>query len=737
METKSAFHPSNFMLIPTASCQASCVYCFGPNRGDSMSRDIVDKTLEFMARIAPREGHVHVTFHGGEPLLAGIDYYEYILPRLTHLFGKRLRLSMQTNLLALDEQMAEIIRSWNIRVGTSADGDEALCDAQRGKGYAAANERGRALLKQKGVGVDRICTLTHQSANEASRVFRYYAGESPLTGQPYSLHGAVQPLERPKSDTAVTAADMEHILLDTLELYRRNPEQTRVSSLDSMAKGCFLNAGQLCTFSECLGAFAAIAPDGEVYSCQRFCGFKQFSLGNVEDARTEETILQSPAFQMLYSKQENAKKACDNCNHFSYCHGGCLYNMFASQSEKDPYCEAYRAVFDLISRDMAREMGGLLCKLIVPENAPLLQMAGDQPHAYDVVKNKQRLRQIMSWGKYPYGVNQSLTRYKENRVSTLNKLYLHVTFDCPLQCDHCYAAAGSGMPEMPANEALSLVCEAQRALFSAVVITGGEPLIHSELDLLLEGLRVLDRKGMRLILRTSLGFPVEDNRLRAVCEAFPEIVVSIDGDEASHDRRRGKGRYAQTVVNLERIRDLGLIDRVGICATLPSIQRDGHEGQAVRALCTRLGIVNIRFRPVLPLGRAVDATPDEDFSCMDESDATHSIQPHFSCGLGQNLYVEPDGGTYPCYAWCGKDHYLGNVIRDGLRTILDGTAFHDLSHHDVDTNEQCKSCDVRYLCGGVCKAWAQNKKDIDGGGIDCLKRKEHFMRILVEMDQEG
>ncbi len=59
-------------------------------------------------------------------------------------------------------------------------------------------------------------------------------------------------------------------------------------------------------------------------------------------------------------------------------------------------------------------------------------------------------------------------------------------------------------------------------------------------------------------------------------------------------------------------------------------------------------------------------------------------------------------------------------------TILDGTAFHDLSHHDVDTNDLCKSCDVRYLCGGVCKAWAQNKKDIDGGGIDCGARRAAF-----------
>ncbi len=105
-----SFRPNNFMLIPTAACQASCAYCFGPNRGETMSVGIADQALAFMARIAPAEGSVHVTFHGGEPLLAGAEYYEYILPRLTELFGRRLRLSMQTNLLAIDERMASLIR---------------------------------------------------------------------------------------------------------------------------------------------------------------------------------------------------------------------------------------------------------------------------------------------------------------------------------------------------------------------------------------------------------------------------------------------------------------------------------------------------------------------------------------------------------------------------------------------------------------------------------------------------
>ncbi len=62
MGTISAFCPSNFMLVPTAACQASCTYCFGPNRGETMTREVADKALDFMERIAPEEGNVALHF---------------------------------------------------------------------------------------------------------------------------------------------------------------------------------------------------------------------------------------------------------------------------------------------------------------------------------------------------------------------------------------------------------------------------------------------------------------------------------------------------------------------------------------------------------------------------------------------------------------------------------------------------------------------------------------------------
>lgn len=75
----------------------------------------------------------------------------------------------------------------------------------------------------------------------------------------------------------------------------------------------------------------------------------------------------------------------------------------------------------------------------------------------------------------------------------------------------------------------------------------------------------------------------------------------------------------------------------------------------------------------------------------------HSVA---GCGLGQNPYVEPSGDSFPCYAYHRQHSLIDNVIEKGLQAVLESETFRDLRHHDVDTNPRCRSCDVRYLCGG-------------------------------------
>ena len=724
----TSFRPDNFMLLPTMACQAACTYCFARKSGRIMDRETALSALDFIARLAPSGKDFHLTFHGGEPLLAGEDFYRWILPQIVSRFGRRVHLAVQSNLWALTDSLAELFARYRVAVGTSLDGPEDMCDSQRGKGYYAKTSAGVALLRKHGIMAAPICTFASQNAGRSAEVFQ-------KSDRPYAIHGAVSTLDGPDaagSNGALSVEQMTAVLLESYEAYRADPAHGRITTIDALAKGYYDGKGTTCTFFRCLGTFAAIDPKGDVYACQRFCGLEEYVLGNVRDGLSEQQILSSPAYRQLQEAEDRKKDACGGCMHWEYCMGGCLYSALTAGTPKDPYCEAYRAAFDRISHDMALEMGSVM--LGSNEPAPVLAMAGDLAHPYDLKKSREIMRLSLGKGRTPEGFGGRL--YSRFPETELNKLYLHVTFACPLHCPHCYAKGGEARCEelMPPQFA-SIVREACDHLFHSVVLTGGEPLVYTGFDELCRLLSETDRKGTKLILRTSLAFPVSEERLDMICRLFDEIVVSLDGDRDTHDRRRGTGSYDQTVENLRSAILLGALGRLSLAATMTRADAEGPAGEAVRELAGRLHIAKVRFRPVLPLGRA-EGTKHEPWQlCSEELLLDEHFRPRHTCGLGQNLYVKPDGSTYPCYAWCAPDKILGDLSIESLHDLLLRGDLYEYCRHDVDTNEKCRSCEVRYLCGGICKAWVRDKDNVDSGSFDCSDRLAYYRQVAEKLKE--
>ncbi len=106
---------------------------------------------------------------------------------------------------------------------------------------------------------------------------------------------------------------------------------------------------------------------------------------------------------------------------------------------------------------------------------------------------------------------------------------------------------------------------------------------------LLAGMR---RNGTRFILRSSFGFDLEEERLDRACMVFDKIIVSVDGGEDDHDRRRGPGTYRQTVENLKKAVSVqGRRASIALWTVLSRLERMGREETAVRKLAGELGIL--------------------------------------------------------------------------------------------------------------------------------------------------
>jgi uncharacterized protein len=125
-------------------CNLNCSYCYVYNRGDSrwrlqphfMSEEVATQTAVRIREHcrAHNQEDVGIIFHGGEPLLGGVDH----LDKLTHIItreinecGLNVSISMQSNGLLLDSAIGDFLLSRGVSVGVSVDGPAAANDVYR------------------------------------------------------------------------------------------------------------------------------------------------------------------------------------------------------------------------------------------------------------------------------------------------------------------------------------------------------------------------------------------------------------------------------------------------------------------------------------------------------------------------------------------------------------------------------------------------------------------------------
>jgi uncharacterized protein len=642
----------------------------------------------------------------------------------------------------------------------------------------AGIERARA----HGLNVGCICTFTAQSAPRAQQIFDFFLHE----GLNFTVHSAVPWLRYPQANGWSLSPEAHgHLLIDMLDRYLENLDRIRVSTLDSMCRSVSAGHGGICTFGDCLGDYLAVEPNGEIYPCQRFSGMPEFRLGNVHDCPSAEWLAASPVWRMFQTRQEQVAEECKGCAHLDICRGGCPHNVLVANGKdlssfekpsglRDPDCPAYQRVFSYITDRAMQEVFSEenLDEVIRRSDAPkgllrrgrMLSIMRDGPHPQETARQARRILAAVALAATDSPAEatcklqrlglvansertQSTLRAYYDRLSTpvqgLNNLYLHVTFACNLRCTHCYAQAGPPRKGELSVDVLVRAVREARLGFRHAVITGGEPLVHSRRDACLDALAGLRQKVKPLltVLRTSLALRMDDGLLRRVSDSTDEVVVSIDGDRETHDARRGTGQYDLTVSNLRKLVELNCTADLSLATVLPLSQANGAPGDAVRALAEELGIRRTRFRPLLPLGRAVesdiDIVPETLWGNIDPREMMeYGFNPVASCGIGQNLYIEPDGAAYPCYAWHSEQWRLGNIQGEGgLQGIVQSTAFRDLGRHTVSSNRQCASCPLRYLCGGACRAWSRQPEkaqtDLDVPPLDCSPLHRRARSLLV------
>ena len=159
--------PLQFVLKSASRCNLNCSYCYVYNKGNDswrakpalMPERIFQASLERIRRYCVTSGQSSVTisFHGGEPCLMGPRRFADRCGRIRRALDgiSQVRFVLQTNGTLLDAAWAEAIRAFDVAVGVSVDGGEAVHDAarvdHRGRGSFRRVVKGLAALRDAAV----------------------------------------------------------------------------------------------------------------------------------------------------------------------------------------------------------------------------------------------------------------------------------------------------------------------------------------------------------------------------------------------------------------------------------------------------------------------------------------------------------------------------------------------------------------------------------------------------------
>ncbi|MBP1946733.1 TIGR04083 family peptide-modifying radical SAM enzyme [Methanobacterium petrolearium] len=355
-----AFH---VMLVPTLGCPSNCKYCWSSEESSPvMSVDTIKEVVEWLKDF--REEPVTFTFHGGEPLLAGYDFFKEALPLLKEgLIHLKPAFALQTNLWNMTDELAELFKEYEIPIGSSLDGPEELNDLQRGSGYYQKTMQGYEIAKAHDLQVSFISTFTSYSIQYKEDIFNFFLEN----GLNLKLHPALPSLRDDNPEKwALSPEDYGELLLYLLDQYLENMDQIEVKNIDHLAKCVFTRRGVVCTFVDCMGDTFAVGPDGSIYPCYRFVGMPEYVMGNVVDHPSMDELAQSDAWKLLHEFKDYVDSECKRCTYIKFCRGGCPYNALkinektgkAEINGVDPHCTAYKMIFKEITKMAAKEMLG-------------------------------------------------------------------------------------------------------------------------------------------------------------------------------------------------------------------------------------------------------------------------------------------------------------------------------------------------------------------------------------------
>jgi uncharacterized protein len=354
--------PVNLLIKPASSnCNLKCKYCFyhsiTENRSVASYGIMSNETAELLIKKALdyAENVCTFAFQGGEPTLAGLDYYKNFVQLVNRYNAKRVNINyaIQTNGIVINDEWADFLAKNNFLVGLSLDGPKNINDMNRvdskHEGSFLRVMDAVKIFNKFNVQYNILCVVNNLVARHTTKVYNFYKKNS------FEFLQFIQCLdpidEEPGNNPYSLKPDMYSAFLKNLfDLWYKdivNGKRISVRYFENLVGMLMGYPPEACGMSGRCSCYFVIEADGGVYPCD-FYVLDEWYLGNIRDNNLAE-LLNIDTAKKFVQVSLHVDDKCKACKWFNICRGGCRRSR---EPFKDGlpvlnyYCKSYYEFFE-------------------------------------------------------------------------------------------------------------------------------------------------------------------------------------------------------------------------------------------------------------------------------------------------------------------------------------------------------------------------------------------------------
>ena len=349
-----------------SSCNLNCSYCYYLSKKSLytetghflMSDDILEEYIVQHIN-ATTETIINFSWHGGEPLLAGIDFYRKVLEfQAVHIpEGKTIINGIQTNATLINDKWSRFFAENQFIIGISIDGPAEFHDIYRKTREDSATwnkvMRGFQLLKEQNIVAEALCVVNSENVKHPLVIYNFfrqmgvkYITFLPLVESDNHQSGGV-------SKNSVPSEEFGNFLSKIFDEWVENDiGDIKVQIFEEAARKAFNQDHTLCIFKVNCGGVPVVERNGDFYSCDHYVD-KAHLLGNIKDHSLAYFLDSEIQKEFGMAKSVSLPDFCIACEVRAMCNGECPKNRFILTPDGSPglnyLCKGYRYFFNHIS----------------------------------------------------------------------------------------------------------------------------------------------------------------------------------------------------------------------------------------------------------------------------------------------------------------------------------------------------------------------------------------------------